>query len=203
MMYAFMAVFAVVIVVADQLSKSWTVHHIAANICHIEGVNCAEHIAKLQEVYSIPAQTDLPGSVPAVDGVFKLSHVHNTGAAWSSFQGQIWLFILIFAVFAAFIIWEFSTKKMGFKTFERWCLVAVFAGAVGNIIDRIRLGFVIDMIHLEFMEFPVFNVADSFICCGCIALMVHLVFCNKEFWKDSKKKQPGQEEAPREIEEEQ
>ena len=77
------------------------------------------------------------------------------------------------------------------------------AGAVGNIIDRIRLGFVIDMINLEFMEFPVFNVADCFICCGCIALMVHLVFFNKDFWKDDKKKQPKQVEEPQEIEEEQ
>lgn len=203
MMYAFMAVFAVLIVVADQLSKSWTVNHIAASVCHMEGVNCAEHMEKLQQLFHIPAQTDLPNSVPGVNGVFELSHVHNTGAAWSSFRGQIWLFVLIFAVFAAFIIWEFSTKKMGFKTFERWCLVAVFAGAVGNIIDRIRLGFVIDMINLEFMNFPVFNVADCFICCGCIALMVHLVFFNKDFWKDDKKKQPKQVEEPQEIEEEQ
>jgi signal peptidase II len=55
------------------------------------------------------------------------------------------------------------------------------------MIDRVRLGYVVDMIETEFMEFPVFNVADCFITCGCIALMVSLVF-NKEFWKDEKKK---------------
>ena len=55
------------------------------------------------------------------------------------------------------------------------------------MIDRLRLGYVIDMIEVEFIRFPVFNVADSFITCGVILLLVHLVFFNKEFWKDEKK----------------
>ena len=126
----------------------------------------------------------LPAAIP---GLFQFTYVQNTGAAWSSFEGQLWLFALVFAVFAAFIIWELITKKMGFKAFERWCLVAVFAGGLGNMIDRLRLGYVVDMIHLEFMDFPVFNVADCFICCGCIGLIVHLLFFNKSFWKDEKK----------------
>ena len=56
------------------------------------------------------------------------------------------------------------------------------------MIDRVRLGYVVDMIGLDFIDFPVFNVADCFITCGCIALMISLVFFNKEFWKDEKKK---------------
>ena len=55
------------------------------------------------------------------------------------------------------------------------------------MIDRLRLGYVVDMIATEFIDFPVFNVADCFITCGCIVLMVHLVFFNKEFWKEEKK----------------
>ena len=54
-------------------------------------------------------------------------------------------------------------------------------------VDRIFRGYVVDMIKVEFMEFPVFNVADCFITCGCIALFLSLVFFNKEFWKDEKK----------------
>ena len=54
------------------------------------------------------------------------------------------------------------------------------------MIDRLRLGYVVDMIATDFMNFPVFNVADIFITCGCILLMLHLVFLNKEFWKDEK-----------------
>jgi signal peptidase II len=55
------------------------------------------------------------------------------------------------------------------------------------MIDRLRLGYVVDMIELEFMRFAVFNVAYCFITCGCIAMMVSLIFFNKEFWKEEKK----------------
>ena len=159
MTYLLMAVFAVLIVVADQLTK-WLV------------------------VTNIP----LYGHVPAIDGLFHLTYVQNTGAAFSSFQGMQWLFALVFVLFAAAIIWEFSKKRMPFTTFERWCIVAIFAGGLGNMIDRLRLGFVVDMIATDFINFPIFNVADCFITCGCIILMVHLIFFNKEFWKDEKKK---------------
>ena len=66
--------------------------------------------------------------------------------------------------------------------------MAVFAGGLGNMIDRLRFGYVVDMIATEFIDFPVFNVADCFITCGCILLMLHLVFFNREFWKEEKKK---------------
>ena len=82
---------------------------------------------------------------------------------------------------------KFSGKKMPFTTLERWCIAAVYAGGLGNMIDRLRLGYVVDMIEVEFIRFPVFNVADCFITCGCILLMLHLIFCNREFWKDEKK----------------
>ena len=143
----------------------------------------ADQFTKYLTIKNIP----LWETKPAIPGLFSFTYVQNTGAAWSSFEGQTWLFILVFAIFAGFMIWEFPKKRMGFRQFERWCLVAVFAGGLGNIIDRLRLGFVVDMIDLDFMRFPVFNVADCFICCGCIALMFHLIFFNKEFWKDEEK----------------
>ena len=159
MVYLFMALMAAVIVVADQLTKLWVVQ-------------------------SIP----LHSVTDAVPGLFHLTYVQNTGAAFSSFQGMRWLFILIFVVFTIGIFWEFSKKRMPFTSFERWCIVAIYAGGLGNMIDRIRLGYVVDMIALDFMDFPVFNVADCFITCGCVALIAHLVLFNKEFWKDEKKK---------------
>ena len=55
------------------------------------------------------------------------------------------------------------------------------------MIDRVRLGYVVDMIEAEFMTFPIFNVGDIFITCGCILLVIRLIFVNKEFWKDEKK----------------
>ena len=159
MQYILMALMAVGIVAIDQYTKYLTVANIS-----------------------------LGGHAQAIPGLFSFTYVQNTGAAWSSFEGMIWLFALIFLVFTAALIWEFSKKRWGFTNFERWLIVAVYAGGLGNMIDRIRLGFVVDMIHLDFMDFPVFNVADCFITCGCILLIVHLIFFNKKFWKDEKKK---------------
>ena len=158
MVYLFMALAGAAVVTLDQLSKLWVVDNI--------------------QLYT---------QIPCIKGLFHLTNVRNFGAAFSSFQGQQWLFVLVFALFTAGIIWEFATKKMGFTTFERWCVAAVYAGGLGNMIDRLRLGYVVDMIEVEFIDFPVFNIADCFITCGCIVLMVHLVFFNRAFWKDEKK----------------
>lgn len=155
----YMALFAAGIVVADQLTKYLVVAHIA-----------------------------LHGHVDVLPGVVGLTHVHNYGAAFSSFQGMQWLFAIIFLAFTVGIIWEYRKKAMGFTAFEWWCIAAVYGGGLGNMIDRLRLGYVVDMIQTEFMNFPVFNVADCFISCGCIALMAHLVFFNRKFWKEEKKK---------------
>lgn len=158
MTYFLMTLLAAVIVIADQVSK-----------------------------YLVVAQIPLGGHIEVLPGVVGLTYVQNRGAAFSMLQNQQWLFALIFALFAVLIVWEFSKKRMPFTTLERFCIVSVFAGGLGNMIDRLRLGYVVDMIATEFINFPVFNVADCFITCGCILLMAHLVFFNKEFWKDEKK----------------
>ena len=149
----------------------------------VGGIVAADQITKYLTVANIPLYTD----VPFIPKLLQLTYVQNTGAAFSSFEGQQWLFALIFAVFTLAVGYEFVKKTMPFTNFERWLIVSVYAGGLGNMIDRVRLGYVVDMIETTFMEFPVFNVADIFITCGCIALMAHLVFCNKEFWKEEKK----------------
>ena len=159
MHFAFFALFAAGIVAADQFTKYLTVAGIA-----------------------------LGEKVPFIPGLLRFTYVRNYGAAFSSFQNQQWLFALIFIVFTVLILWEYRKKSMPFSTFERWCIAAIYGGGLGNMIDRVRLGYVVDMIETEFIEFPVFNVADCFITCGCIALMVSLILFNKEFWKDEKKK---------------
>ena len=147
------------------------------------GIVGLDQFTKYLTVANIPLHTE----IPAIPGLFHLTYVQNTGAAFSSFEGQIWLFTIVFVVLTAAVIWEFSTKKMGFTAFERWCIAAIYAGGLGNMIDRLRLGYVVDMIEVEFMNFAVFNVADCFITCGCIAMLVSLIFFNKSFWKDAKK----------------
>lgn len=124
--------------------------------------------------------------VTLVPGVLGLTHVRNQGAAFSSFQGMRWLFLLIFAVFTLALLYEYFRKPMPFAGVERWCLAAIYGGGLGNVIDRVRLGYVVDMLETLFMEFPVFNLADCFICCGCVLLMVRLAFFNKAIWKDGK-----------------
>ena len=154
MTYILMALFAAGIVALDQWTKALTV-----------------------------ARIPLYGHIPALDGLFHFTYVQNTGAAFSTFLGQQWLFALIFVVFTALLAWELWKKTLGLKKFEYGCVAAIWAGGLGNMIDRVRLGYVVDMIELDFMRFPVFNVADCFITCGCVLLIAHLVLFNKEFWK--------------------
>lgn len=149
----------------------------------IAAVVAADQLAKYLTVANISLFSD----VPFIPGLLQLTYVQNTGAAFSSFQGQQWLFAVMFVIFTGVILWEFFKKPMPFTKLERWCIAAVYAGGLGNMIDRVRLGYVVDMIETTFMEFPVFNVADCFITCGCILLMAHLFLFNKEFWKDDKK----------------
>ena len=158
MQFLYMALFAAGIVAADQFTKILTV----------------ANIGLYQDVEFIP-------------GVLGLTYVQNTGAAFSSFEGQQWLFAVIFALFTIGVVYEDFKKPMGFTTFERWCIAAVYGGGLGNMIDRVRLGYVVDMLETKFVVFPVFNVADCFITCGCILIMISLIFFNKEFWKEEKK----------------
>ena len=158
MQLALMALFAAGIVAVDQWTKALTV----------------ANIALYQDVEFIP-------------GFLGFTYVQNTGAAFSSFEGQQWLFALIFIVFTVAIIWEYRKKSLKFTTFERWCIAAIYGGGLGNMIDRLRLGYVVDMIETKFISFPVFNVADCFITCGCFAIVISLIFFNREFWKEEKK----------------
>lgn len=159
MQFFVMALFSAGIVALDQITKYLTVANLGLH----------------QQMQFLP-------------GFLGFTYVRNSGAAFSSFEGQQWLFALIFLVFTLAIVYEYFKKPMPFTRFERWCIAAIYGGGIGNMIDRVRFGYVVDMIRTEFMDFPVFNVADCFITCGCIAIFVSLVFFNKEFWKDEKKK---------------
>ena len=158
MQLLYMGLFAAGIVAADQFTKFLTV----------------ANIVLYQDIDFIP-------------GFLGLTYVQNTGAAFSSFEGMRWLFVGIFLLLTAMLVLEYFKKPMSFATFDRFCLAAIYGGALGNVIDRVRLGFVVDMISVEFIDFPVFNVADCFITCGCFAMMFSLFFINKDFWKEGKK----------------
>ena len=152
-------------------------------VLFVAGATALDQLTKFLVVENI----SLYGHVEFIPDVLSFTYVQNTGAAFSSFRGMQWLFLVVFIVFTAGVVWEFSKKKMPFTTFERWCIAAIYAGGLGNMIDRLRYGYVVDMVKTEFMNFPVFNVADCFITCGCVLLLVHMFFFNREFWKDEKK----------------
>lgn len=158
MSFFYYLLFAAGIVAADQITKALTVAHIA-----------------------------LGGEVAFLPGLLRFTYLRNTGAAFSSFEGQQWLFALLFAVFTGVMLLEYFKKPLPFTRLERWCIAAIYGGGLGNMIDRVRFGYVVDMIETEFMDFPVFNVADCFITCGCILLIVHLFLFNRDFWKEEKK----------------
>jgi len=147
------------------------------------GIVAADQFTKYLTVMNIALYED----VPFIPGLLQLTYVQNTGAAFSSFQGQQWLFAVIFVIFTVLIVYERIRNTMGFTKLEWWCIAAIYGGGLGNMIDRIRMGYVVDMIETTFIEFPVFNVADCFITCGCILLIVHLFLFHKDFWKDGKK----------------
>ena len=139
MQFLYYALFAAGIVAVDQLSKYFTVAYIP-----------------------------LIKAISFIPGVLNLTYVQNSGAAFSSFEGQQWLFALIFLFFTGLIVWEYFKKKMAFTPFERWCIAAIYGGGFANMVDRLRMGYVVDMIETAFVDFPVFNVADCFITCGCV-----------------------------------
>ena len=146
------------------------------------GIVAADQFTKFLTVANIPLYQD----VEFIPGFLGFTYVQNTGAAFSSFQGMRWLFVGIFLLLTAALLFEYFKKPLPFTTFERFCLAAIYGGGLGNVIDRVRLGYVVDMIDAAFIDFPIFNVADCFITCGTVLFLAHLVLFIKAFWKDGK-----------------
>ena len=124
---------------------------------------------------------DRAGSLPSesILGIFHITHTENDGAIWGILGGQTWLFILIMVLFLVVLgvmIW----RKWLTKKFEWLCLAFIAGGGIGNMIDRLVSGSVTDMIKFDFVEFPVFNVADCFITVGCAALLIYILFFDRE-----------------------
>ena len=106
--------------------------------------------------------------------LMNLHYVRNFGAAWSSFSGARWLLVGVTTVGMAVVAW--LLVKIVRHPLGVWSLTAVLGGGVGNLIDRIRLGYVVDMFDCAFIEFPVFNVADCFVVCGTLAALAYYIW---------------------------
>jgi signal peptidase II len=107
-------------------------------------------------------------------GLFQFRYTENTGAAFSSFADNKSILIVFTALVIILCLFVLLAKKVKAKI-PVVCLVLIVSGGIGNLIDRIAKGYVVDFIEPLFMNFAVFNVADIFITCGAILLMCYEV----------------------------
>ncbi|MCH5383423.1 signal peptidase II [Limosilactobacillus fermentum] len=105
-----------------------------------------------------------------IPGLMNLTNLHNDGAAWSILEGQQWFFYLI--TLAAVVVLAYLMRKWRTNRWKMIALSLIMAGALGNFIDRVHQHYVVDMFELLPINFPVFNVADSCLTVGVIALII-------------------------------
>jgi signal peptidase II len=149
--YRLLLILALVVLILDQATKAW----IASRLV-------------------FPTYGELGGAIPVIRGFFYLVHVGNTGAAWSMFAGQsILLAGLAAATLAAIAWWRHALGLR--ERMPQICFGLLCGGIVGNLIDRLVHGHVVDFIDLHFGSYvyPTFNVADSGICIGVILYIWH------------------------------
>lgn len=123
-------------------------------------------------------------SVEVIEGVLNFTYVENSGAAFGSFSAYTAVLTVVSVVLLFITIFFLVTKKSGSR-FVDVCLLLMISGGIGNIIDRIRLHYVVDFIEPVFVDFAVFNFADCLVTVGAIALMIYLFWgMFKEFKKE-------------------
>ena len=119
---------------------------------------------------------ELGQSVPFIPGVLHFNHVRNYGASWNILDGKRW-FLIVVSVVAVAVIAVILAKKVVKHPLCTWGLTAMISGGIGNLLDRIMQGYVVDMFEPAFIPwFPVFNVADIFATLGVIAFAIGLLF---------------------------
>ncbi|MDO4605524.1 MAG: signal peptidase II [Helcococcus sp.] len=112
-----------------------------------------------------------------------LTYVENSGAAFGIFQNATILFTVLTIIIVFGIMWYMLKESNNVGIFFKLPLVMIMAGAIGNLIDRIRLGYVVDFIHSPLggiYNFPVFNFADIYVTCSAIFLIIYLLFNEKK-----------------------
>lgn len=123
-------------------------------------------------------------SAGVIDGILAFTRYHNTGGPWSLFDDFHALFIIAtFAIFIAEFVYLRKHPLQG-QTAKTACSL-INAGALGNLVDRIFRGYVVDMIDVRFIDYPIFNFADCCIVIGCVLMCVYVLFIYKE--SDDKK----------------
>lgn len=115
------------------------------------------------------------------EGVLHFTYLENRGAAWGIFSGkQIFLIILTAVIIVAMLVYLFKMSKSQENLGYKIAFILIISGAIGNLIDRIRLQYVIDFIYFKLIDFPIFNVADILVVCGVFLLMLCVLLEEKK-----------------------
>lgn len=134
---------------------------------------------QLTKLWSVAVLKD-GGSIKIIGDFLRFTYAENRGAAFSILQNQRMFFIIVTVVMLTVLAYiYFKTKNI--TNSSRLSIAMIAGGAIGNFIDRFRLGYVVDFIDVrfgDFYNFPIFNIADSFVVCGTI-LMIILILFNK------------------------
>ena len=153
----------------------------------------AAAIAAVDQLTKMLAANYLVGNtLVLIPGWLQLHYITNDGMALSLFRGARWMFIVLTVLYLGLVIWAVAKKHI-YKKPELWCLAAITGGAIGNLIDRVQTGLVVDMIGIPW--FSTFNVADIFITFGAIILVVYILTKDKEFLEDKPKKKEQPDDA--------
>lgn len=110
-----------------------------------------------------------------IPGILSFNYLQNNGAAWNILTGQMWLFYIISIIAIGVCLYFLFNKKYKNILFDVG-LAFVLGGVIGNFIDRIHLKYVIDMLQLDFINFNIFNIADSAITIGVVLIFIYLIF---------------------------
>jgi len=134
-------------------------------------------IAILDQTAKLFAAGLLPSvkTVSLIENVFHLTYVENTGAGFGVFSGYTWILTALTVLVILAVVIYMTVKRPKNKIFVT-ALTFMMGGAVGNVVDRIRLGYVIDFFDFRLINFPVFNVADCFITVGAVLFVIYVIF---------------------------
>lgn len=118
-----------------------------------------------------------------IPGVVQFRYAENTGMAFSMLSGARWIFIFVTVVACVGVLYYMLSNRCK-SLWLYWSLGVVVSGGIGNLVDRIMQGYVVDFIEPTFVDFAVFNIADCAVTCGAVSLVIYLVF---DIIKDAKK----------------
>ncbi len=141
----------------------------------------------LDQIVKYWAATDLraAGTIPLWEGVFHLTYCENTGAAFSLLAGRRWLLLVVTVVLLAGLLWALYQGWMK-NAWGRMSLRLIIAGAIGNMIDRFLLGYVVDLFDFCLIDFPVFNVADILLCVGVGMMCLYILVMEPKLERQAK-----------------